>query len=42
MEVEFVFKRLISMEYMTVKGLIDTALVMKKKTNPQTFFSSKT
>ena len=42
MEVELVLKRLISMEYMKLNGLIDKAPIMKKKkpTNPQTFFFS--
>lgn len=44
MKVEFVFKRLISMEYMKLNGFIDKGPVMEKKPQPkptQTFFSSK-
>lgn len=38
MEVEFVFKRLISMEYMKLNSLIDNAPVMKNKTQTLCFF----
>lgn len=43
MEVEFVLKRLISMEYMKLNSLIDKAAVIKTKTKTptNTFFDLK-
>lgn len=42
MKVEFVLRRLISMEYMKLNGFIDKGPVMEKKKKPtQTFFHLK-